>query len=144
MPRLPTNIVTEITRRLTGWLTTFSDSVVVKPDPVNADRGWNPAASGGMPVAMRKPAAIRVNSSDSEQQRHERNDQERRDGIHRCLPLTVTPASLDGLLPRLEPFDTSAVPWGTPPFRVGHLMSRRAANLRQALPCKASPSTIKA
>lgn len=31
-------MVTEMTVRLTGWFTTFSDSVVVNPAPVNAER----------------------------------------------------------------------------------------------------------
>jgi len=41
-------------------LTTFSDSDVVKPTPVNADLAWNLADSLDSPVWVRATVAIRV------------------------------------------------------------------------------------
>ncbi len=38
IPALPKSIRNCRMRRRTGWLTTFSDSPVVKPTPVKADR----------------------------------------------------------------------------------------------------------
>lgn len=37
IPALPSNMSSKSIRRRKGWLTTFSDSLVVKPTPVNAD-----------------------------------------------------------------------------------------------------------
>jgi len=65
VPRLPTNIVVPIIFRRAGWFTTFSASVVVNPAPLKAERAWKDATSGGRPVAISAPAAMRVNAIDS-------------------------------------------------------------------------------
>ena len=51
-------------RRLTGWRTTLSDSVVVKPAPLKAERAWKRAASRDMPVAVNAIVAARVTTSE--------------------------------------------------------------------------------
>jgi hypothetical protein len=52
------------TRLLIGWFTTFSDSEVVKPTPVKADRAWNLADSRESPVYVNATVAIRVTRID--------------------------------------------------------------------------------
>ena len=63
VPTVPANIVVEMMRRRSGWFTTLSDSAVVNPAPLIADRAWNDAASGGRPVAMRAPVASWVKTN---------------------------------------------------------------------------------
>ncbi len=65
VPTLPTNIVVAMMRRRSGWLTTFSVSDVVKPAPLKAERAWNAATSGGVPVAIRAPVASRTNTMET-------------------------------------------------------------------------------
>src|SRR5579875_3589777 len=60
MPALPSSIRVMITRRRKGWSTTFSDSEVVKPEPVKADRAWKRAAWEESPVATRMTVATLV------------------------------------------------------------------------------------
>ena len=65
MPALPASISHMMMRRRTGCLTTDSDSVVVKPAPLKADRAWNRAASLERPVAVRATVATRVTTRES-------------------------------------------------------------------------------
>jgi hypothetical protein len=51
-------------RRRTGWLTTCSASLVVKPTPVSAERAWNLADSRDKPVRVKATVAMRLISSD--------------------------------------------------------------------------------
>ena len=62
-PAFPSSMRVRMMRRRIGWLTTDSDSLVVKPTPVIADRAWNLATSYGTPVAINATVAIRVTSS---------------------------------------------------------------------------------
>ncbi len=64
-PTLPRSISAMMMRRRAGWATTASDSVVVNPTPVSADRAWKRADGRDIPVAVRAMVAIRVRSSDS-------------------------------------------------------------------------------
>ena len=48
-----------------GWLTTFSDSLVVKPTPVKAERAWNFADSRDRPVWVSATVAIRVTNMET-------------------------------------------------------------------------------
>ncbi len=59
-PAAPSSISCRTMRRRTGWLTTDSDSLVVKPAPLNADRAWNRAMSRESPVAVSITVATRV------------------------------------------------------------------------------------
>ena len=45
IPTFPTSISHITMRRRTGWPTTASASLVVKPTPVNAERAWKRADS---------------------------------------------------------------------------------------------------
>ena len=59
-PKFPT-IISWLTMRLrTGWLTMASDSEVVKPAPVNAERAWKRATCSGKPVRRRATAPVRL------------------------------------------------------------------------------------
>ncbi len=60
MPAAPSSISWSTIRRRTGWLTTDSDSLVVKPAPLKADRAWNRAMSRDSPVAVSITVATRV------------------------------------------------------------------------------------
>ena len=64
-PTLPRSISAMMMRRRAGWATTASDSVVVNPTPVSADRAWKRADGWDIPVAVSAMVAIRVRSSDS-------------------------------------------------------------------------------
>jgi hypothetical protein len=60
MPAFPSSIKAMMVLRRTGWSTTDSDSRVVKPDPVKADRAWKRAEARDMPVATRMTVATLV------------------------------------------------------------------------------------
>lgn len=64
IPMLPSSISDMTIRRRTGWLTTDSASLVVKPAPVKAERTWKRTASRDNPVAIKAMAAMRVIISD--------------------------------------------------------------------------------
>ena len=64
IPALPASISHMMIRRLTGWRTTLSDSVVVNPAPLKAERAWKRAASRDMPVAVSATVAARVTTSE--------------------------------------------------------------------------------
>jgi hypothetical protein len=64
-PALPSSISVMTMRRRTGCLTTSSDSLVVKPAPVKAERAWKRAASLDRPVSVSATVATRVTSSES-------------------------------------------------------------------------------
>ncbi len=59
-PAAPISISCITMRRRTGWFTTDSDSFVVKPAPLNAERAWNRAMSRDSPVAVSITVATRV------------------------------------------------------------------------------------
>ncbi len=63
-PRPPMSMRIMMIRRRTGCSTTASDSLVVKPAPVRAERAWKRAAGRAMPVRVRAIVAMRVMSSD--------------------------------------------------------------------------------
>src|SRR4051794_20246373 len=65
IPALPSSMRTITTRRRTGWLTTLSASLVVKPTPDSAERAWKRALSRDMPVSVRAIVATRVMSSET-------------------------------------------------------------------------------
>ena len=65
MPTLPMSMSIMTTRRRSGWPTTCSDSEVVNPAPVRAERAWKRAVVRDMPVATRMSVATRVTTSDS-------------------------------------------------------------------------------
>jgi uncharacterized membrane protein len=64
IPALPTSIRNITIRRRTGWFTTASDSLVVKPAPDSAERAWKRADSRDRPVSARATVATRVISSE--------------------------------------------------------------------------------
>src|SRR3954471_16431729 len=60
IPALPSTTSHRTMRRRTGWLTTDSASLVVKPTPKNADRAWNRATSRERPVWTSAEVPTRV------------------------------------------------------------------------------------
>lgn len=65
MPTLPMSISIMTTRRRSGWPTICSDSLVVKPAPVRAERAWKRATVRDIPVATRINVATRVTTRES-------------------------------------------------------------------------------
>ncbi len=59
-PALPSSMSTEMIWRRTGWVTTVSDSLVVKPTVLKAERAWNFAISRESPVNVSITAAMRL------------------------------------------------------------------------------------
>ena len=62
MPKLLTSINVMMMRRRTGWWAMLSDSPVVKPTPVRAERAWKRADSRDRPVKAKAAVAMRVMS----------------------------------------------------------------------------------
>src|SRR4051794_1912024 len=62
MPALPSSTSHRTIRRRTGWLTTVSASLVVKPTPKNALRAWKRATSRERPVCCSAEVPTRVMS----------------------------------------------------------------------------------
>ena len=63
-PAFPSSISSMMMRRRTGCCTTRSDSVVVNPAPVKADRAWNRASCRESPVSVRATVAIRTTNKE--------------------------------------------------------------------------------
>ena len=85
-PALPRSMRILMTLRLTGWLTTYSDSSVVKPTPEKADWAWNDATSLESPVIFR--ATVPILTTIMENRTTNRNDTR---AASKTLSLTVTP-----------------------------------------------------
>ena len=63
-PTLPNSISAITIRRRTGCETTASDSLVVKPTPLNAERAWNRAIGRVIPVTVSATVATLVMNSE--------------------------------------------------------------------------------
>ncbi len=62
MPALPASMSIMMIRRRTGWLISCSDSLVVYPVPVKAERAWKRARFNPTPVSTNATVATRTTS----------------------------------------------------------------------------------